>query len=147
MDTKSVASQLLSYLGNNPQLVSQFVEHPYSTTAAATGSDERISKDDMSQVLTQLAAQASGQSLGFTDTASAASTLMGQSGGSVHQLASALFGAATGSTNASADATAAKPSNVPSTAEILAKSAAGALAAQGLATLLTTALGTNKPKR
>lgn len=140
MDTKSVASQLLSFLGNNPQLVSQFVEHPYSTTASVTGSDERISKDDMSQVLTQLAAQASGQSLGSTDTANAASALMGQSGGSIHQLASSLFGGAT-------DSTASKPSGAPSMAEILAKSAAGALAAQGLATLLTTALGTNKPKQ
>lgn len=136
MDTKSVASQLLSYLGNNPQLVSQFVEHPYSTTAAATGSDERISKDDMSQVLTQIAAQVSGQQLGSSDTATAASALMGQNGGSVHQLASALFG---GAANASD-----KPSTGMSTAEILAKSAAGALAARGMAELLTMALGTKK---
>lgn len=136
MDTKSVASQLLSYLGNNPQLVSQFVEHPYSTTAAATGSDERISKDDMSQVLTQIAAQVSGQQLGSSDTATAASALMGQNGGSVHQLANALFG---GAANASE-----KPSTGMSTAEILAKSAAGALAARGMAELLTMALGTKK---
>lgn len=139
MDTKSAAAQLLNYLGNNPQLISQFVEHPYSTTAKATGSDERISKDDMSQVLTQVAAQVSGQKLDSSDTASAASTLMGQNGGSVHQLASALFGGA-------AQNAASKPASGVSTAEILAKSAAGALAARGLASLLVTALGTNKPK-
>ena len=63
MDTKSAAAQLLNYLGNNPQLISQFVEHPYSTTAKATGTDERISKDDMSQVLTQVAAQVMGNDM------------------------------------------------------------------------------------
>ena len=133
MDIQSAAAQLVSALASNPGLVSQFAQHPYSTTASVTGSDERISKADMSQVLAQVAAQVSGQQLGASDTANAASQMLDQTGGSVHSLASALFG---GATSGSAGA--------PSTAEILAKSVAGALAARGMAALLTTALGTNK---
>lgn len=134
MDIQSAAAQLVKALGNNPELVSQFANHPYSTTASVTGTDERISKTDMSQVLAQVAAQVSNQKLGSADTASVASTLLGQSGGSVHSLASALFGGATIGGSSAA----------PSTAEILAKSVAGGLAARGMAALLTNALGTNK---
>ena len=136
MDIQSVASQLIGYLGNDPEKITQLVEHPYSTTAAATGSNETISQKDMSQVLTQVAAQVSNQSLGAGETANLASALMGQSGGSVHSLASSLFGGAGTSPSSSGGG---------STAEILAKSVAGGLAARGMASLLTAALGTHKP--
>jgi len=136
MDIQSAAAQLVKALGNNPELVSQFANHPYSTTAQVTGTDERISKADMSQVLAQVAAQVSNQKLGSADTASVASQMLGQTGGSVHSLASALFGGA--------GSGASTPAGAPSTAEIIAKSVAGGLAARGMAALLTNALGANK---
>lgn len=142
MDVQSAATQLMSYLGNNPDLVSQFVQHPYSTTAAATGTDERISKADMSQILTQVAAQTTGQSLGSNNVASVASNLLGQNGGSIHALTSALFGGnAASASNASASASGAAGSSM---ADILAKTAIGAIASRGLASLITSALGTKK---
>ena len=131
MDIQSVASQLMGYLGNNPDLISQFVAHPYSTTAAATGTDDTISKDDMSQILTQVAAQFTGQSFGANDVAGMASNLLGQNGGSIHALASTLFG------NTSSD-------DVASMAEIAVNSAIGGIAARGMAQLLAGALGANK---
>ena len=134
MDIQSAAAQLVSALASNPELVSQFAKHPYSTTASVTGTDETISKSDMSQVLAQVAAQVGGQKLGAGDTASVASQMLGQTGGSVHSLASALFGGAASGT----------ASGAPSTAEIIAKSVAGGLAARGMAALLTNALGAGK---
>ena len=137
MDIQAAATQLIDYLGKNPDLVAQFAKHPYSTTATATGTDEKISKDDMSQIMTQVAAQSSGQKLGANDIASAATSLLGQSGGSVHALAGSLFGGATsGSTTSSSAA--------PSMADILAKSVIGGVAARGMASIITGALGTNK---
>lgn len=158
MDIQSVASQLVSALGANPDLVSQFAEHPYSTTASVTGSDENISQKDMSRIITQVAAQASGQELDTAGTKDLASALLGQSGGSVHSLASSLFGGGqqggsggldlggilgslTGGGSAGGDGNA---SAGPSMAEIAAKSIAGAAAARGLAALITGAMGTAK---
>jgi hypothetical protein len=137
MDIQSVANKLMGYLGNNPDLISQFVEHPYSTTAAAAGTDERISKNDMSQILTQVAAQSTGQSMGMGDITSIASTLLGQNNGSVHNLASALFGGAGAAAPAAS-------SSAPSMVDIAAKSLLGGIAARGVASLLTGALGANK---
>lgn len=133
MDIQSVASQLMGYLGNNPDLISQFVEHPYSTTAAATGTNDNISKDDMSQIVTQLAAQATGQSVPTADVSGIASSLLGQNGGSVHALTSALFG---GGSSAGAS----------SLADIAVKSLIGGIAARGAASLISGALGTKKAK-
>lgn len=92
MDIQQVASQLVNYLGKNPQLITQFIEHPYSTTAKATGSNAEISKRDMSQIVTAAAALANGQQLGMGDVANIASALMGQNNNSVHSLTSMLFG-------------------------------------------------------
>ena len=92
MDIQQVASQLINYLGKNPELITQFIEHPYSTTAKATGSDAEISKRDMSQIVTAAAALANGQQLGMGDVANIASALMGQNNNSVHSLTSMLFG-------------------------------------------------------
>ena len=60
MDVQSAASQLVKALGSNPDMLSQFAQHPYSTTAKVTGTDETISQKDMSRIITQVAAQASG---------------------------------------------------------------------------------------
>jgi hypothetical protein len=92
MDIQQVAKQLINYSGKNPQLIMQLIEHPYSTTAKATGSDAQISKKDMSQILTAAAALASGQQLGGSDVANIASALLGQNNNSVHSLTSMLFG-------------------------------------------------------
>ncbi len=133
MDIQAAASQLMGFLSENPDLVSQFVQHPYSTTAEATGSDATISKDDMSQIVTQVAAQTTGQSISASDVSGIASTLLGQNGGSVHALTSTLFGGASG--------------DVSSMAEVAIKSALGAVVARGAADLLTGALGLNKGKK
>lgn len=170
MDIQAIASQLVGYLGDNPELISQFVQHPYSTTAAATGSSEQISKEDMSQIVTQVAAQSTDQRVNSTDTANIASALMDANGGSVHALTSSLFGggsaAATATPAASSPAQDAAPAAGPlggmvdlggvigslfggkaasgqpdSMAQIAAKSVAGGLAARGLASLVTGAMG------
>lgn len=140
MDIQSVATQLMGYLGDNPDLIANFVRHPYSTTATATGSDERISQDDMSQIVTQMAAQVTGQKIGSGDVAGLASTLLGQNGGSVHAMTSALFG---GGSSASAPASA----NAPSMIDIAAKSIMGGIAARGAASIITGALGAKKPSK
>ena len=139
MDIQAAATQLIDYLGKNPELLAQFAKHPYSTTATATGTDEKISKDDMSQIMTQVAAQSTGQKLGSADIATAATNLLSQNGGSIHALAGSLFGGA-----ASAGANSAASSAAPSMADIIAKSVIGGVAARGMASLITGALGTNK---
>lgn len=133
MDIQAVASQLMSYIGNNPDLLAQFAEHPYSTTAAATGSDEKISKKDMSQIATQVAAKSAGQPVGAADLSGIAASLLGQNGGSVHALTGALFG------GASSD-------DVASMAEIAMKSAIGGVVAKGAGSLIASAIGGKKPK-
>ena len=92
MDVQSVAKQLINYLGDNPQLIQQFIQHPYSTTATAIGTDERISKKDMSEVVTAAAAMSNNQKLSMGDVANIASLLLGQNHNSVHELTSMLFG-------------------------------------------------------
>jgi len=195
VDITSAASQLMGALGNNPDLLSQFAAHPYSTTAQVTGTNETISQKDMSRIIAQLAGQATGQNLGTNDTKDLAAALLGQSGGSVHNLASMLFGGATSPAAApqatTAASTSAKPtsgkkkrttsstsaqaaaapaaapaaanaggfdltsllgslsggssnSGAPSMAEIVARSIAGGVAARGMASLITSALGANK---
>ena len=92
MDIQKTAKTLIKYLGQNPELIKRFIEHPYSTTATAVGSDARISKKDMSEVLTATAAMSNNQKLGMSDVANIASALLSQNGNSVHSLASMLFG-------------------------------------------------------
>ena len=95
MDIQNVATQLVAYLGQNPALITQFIEHPYSTTAKVTGSNAEISKKDMSQIVTATAALANDQKLSMGDVATISSALMGQNGNSVHALTSMLFGGGT----------------------------------------------------
>ena len=95
MDILKVASQLLDFLGNDPSLITQFIEHPYSTTAQAIGTEDEISKTDMSQVATAAAALSSNQTLDLGDIANIASALMGQNNNSVHSLTNMLFGGGT----------------------------------------------------
>ena len=161
MDVSAAVSQLFSALSGNPALATQFAEHPYSTTAQVTGTQEDISQKDMSRIVTQLAAQAGGTQLDAGATKDLASALLGQSGGSVHTLASALFGGAAAQASGASEASGAqasnaaiggfdlsgilgmlteKPSGADSLAEIAAKSIAGGVASRGLAALFTGAL-------
>lgn len=103
MDILSIAQQLFGAVQQNPQTITNLVEHPYSTTQQVTGSAQQLNRTDMSQVITMLAAlmggaqpkqqaqtqQAAGLDLGAL--ANAAQTLLGQNNNSVHDLASTLF--------------------------------------------------------
>ena len=93
MDIQKTATQLVNYLGQNPELITQFIEHPYSTTAKAMGTTERISKEDMSKIAVSAAALSRNQKISGNDIANIASVLLGQNGGSVHALTNMLFGA------------------------------------------------------
>lgn len=92
MDIKSIVSQLIKFLGSNPQLIAQFLSHPYSTTQQATGATSQLSSNDMGQVLTALAGLSSGQEVDYGNLAGIAAQLLGSNGGSAHSLASSLFG-------------------------------------------------------
>lgn len=95
MDIQNAAKQLVNYLGQNPALITQFIEHPYSTTAKATGTDAEISKKDMSQIVTAAAALSNNQKLDMGQVAAISSALLGQNNDSVHSLTSMLFGGGT----------------------------------------------------
>lgn len=94
MATTDIAQQLIGFLTSNPAQLSNFLNHPYSTVQEATGAKEKLSRDDMSQVITATAAQATGAKLPTDQLAGIASALLSQNGGSVHSLTSALFGGA-----------------------------------------------------
>lgn len=98
-DIPQLAEQVVKYLGQHPEMLSQFVDHPYSTVQEATQAEEKLDRTNMSQLLTAAAALATGQasSASVLDTgnlATLAGNLLGQNGNSVHSLASSLFGAA-----------------------------------------------------
>lgn len=92
MANADIASTLVNYLAGNPDLITQFLSHPYSTTQQATGAEEQLSKTDMSEVVTAAAALSTGQNVDFTNLSSVASDLLSQNNGSVHSLTSMLFG-------------------------------------------------------
>ena len=93
-----LAEQVVQYLAQNPQMLGNFVEHPYSTVQTATNSQDKLNRIDMSQLLTAAASLASGQTqsasaFNQSNLASLASNLLGQNDNSIHSLASSLFGA------------------------------------------------------
>ena len=92
MANADIAQTLMSFLGSNPQMLTQFLDHPYSTVQEATGSEEKLSSTDMSQVVTAMASLASGNQADMSGLAGLASGLLTSNGGSVHQLVNALFG-------------------------------------------------------
>ena len=96
-----IAQTLVSALSSNPDLLNTFLQHPYSAVQEATGADEKLDKQDMSEVVTAAAGIASGQSIDASNLGGLASTLLGQNGNSVHTLVGSLFG---GQSTASASA-------------------------------------------
>ena len=92
MANVDIASTLVQFLAQNPQLITQFLDHPYSTTQQATGASEQLSQTDMSEVVTAAAALSTGNNVDFSNLASVAATLLSQNNGSVHTLTNTLFG-------------------------------------------------------
>lgn len=96
-DIPQLAEQVVKYLGQHPEMLTQFVDHPYSTVQEATKAEEKLDRTGMSQLLTAAAALATGQapSASALDTgnlATLAGNLLGQNDNSIHTLASSLFG-------------------------------------------------------
>jgi hypothetical protein len=92
MANVDIASTLIKFLASNPELITQFLNHPYSTTQQATGASQQLSQTDMSEVVTAAAAMSTGQNVDMSNLAGVASTLLAQNGGRVPQLTNALFG-------------------------------------------------------
>lgn len=119
MANTDIASTLVQFLAKNPSLITQFLDHPYSTTQQATGADEQLSKTDMSEVVTAAAALSTGNNVDFSNLSNVASTLLSQNGGSVHSLTNMLFG--TSQQAAAAQAQAAAAQNQQAQAQAQAK--------------------------
>lgn len=97
-DIPLLAEQVVKYLGQHPEMLQQFVDHPYTTVQQATKVEEKLDRTDMSQLLTLAAALAGGQtqsaqSVDPTSLATLAGNLLGQNDNSIHELAGSLFGA------------------------------------------------------
>ena len=89
-----IAQILVNAVANNPDLLSTFLEHPYTAVQEATGADEKLDKEDMSEVVTAAAGYASGQSFDTSMISGLASALLGSNDNSVHTLVGSLFGGA-----------------------------------------------------
>ena len=92
MASQDIVQQLVNSVVSNPDLMSNLVEHPYSTVRDVTGQEE-VSRDDVSQALAAFSALCGGQQVDFGNLASIASSLLADNGGSAHAMAQSLFGA------------------------------------------------------
>ena len=92
MDTASMIKNLIGGVMENPSLLGNLSEHPYSTIAQTSGINEQISRDQASQVLAAFANLASPGSTDLTGLSSMASGMLADNGNSVHSLAASLFG-------------------------------------------------------
>ena len=91
MNIESVVQLIAGEVAKNPQMLTSLLNHPYSTIGNATNNDN-VSKDEASQVVAAVSQLACGSAVDFGSLASMASGLLGQNGGSVHQLANSLLG-------------------------------------------------------
>ena len=91
MNIESVVQLLAGEVAKNPQMLTNLLQHPYSTIGNATNNDN-VSKDEASQVVAAMSQLAGGNSVDFGGLAAMASGLLGQNNGSVHQLANSLLG-------------------------------------------------------
>ena len=132
MANSDIAGTLVQFLAQNPSLITQFLDHPYSVTQEATGSAVQLGQADQAEVVTAAAALSTGNAVDFTNLSSVASSLLSQNGGSVHALTNALFGTSTQATQA-AQAQPAQASGVASSGLDLSTlvSLAGALTGAG----------------
>lgn len=99
MSAQALIQQVIAGLVQNPSMLTNLMEHPYSTVKDVTGNQD-VSKEEVAETVAGVSALANGQAIDFGQLGNLAQSLLGQNGGSVHQLASSLFGgAATGGTN------------------------------------------------
>lgn len=91
MDIQSIVQQLAGEVAKDPSMLSNMLQHPYSTIGNATGNDN-VSKEEASQVVTALSSLACGSAVDFTQLAGMASSMLSQNDGSVHSLANSLLG-------------------------------------------------------
>ena len=91
MNIESIVQQIAGEVAKNPQMLTNLLQHPYSTIGNATNNDN-VSKEEASQVVTAVSQLACGSAVDFGSLASMASSFLGQNNGSVHQLANALLG-------------------------------------------------------
>lgn len=89
--SEAILQQILNSVTSDPSLLSNMVEHPYSTIGNITN-NSNVSKEEASQVVTAVTQLAGGQSVDLGNIASVASQLMGQNNNSVHSLSSSLLG-------------------------------------------------------
>ena len=93
--TEAVLQTVLNSVTSNPSLLSNMVEHPYSTIGNITNNNN-VSKDEAAQVVTAITQLAGGQSVNLGSLAGTASQLLGQNNNSVHSLSSSLLGSLLG---------------------------------------------------
>ena len=129
----AILQQVLSSVTQNPSLLSNMVDHPYSTIGNITNNNN-VSKEEASQVVTALAQLAGGQSVNTNNIGTLASQLLGQNNNSVHSLSSSLLGSLLGGGQSSGglfSSAQAKPTSSLATS-ILGNLAGAALGSGGL---------------
>lgn len=102
MANQDIVQQLINSVVSDPDLFSTLVQHPYSAVRTATGAEE-VSKEEASQAVAAVSLLGSGKTVDFGNLAEIASTLLAQSDGSVHTMASALLGEDSPATPSPAD--------------------------------------------
>lgn len=91
MATQDIVQQLLGVVAQNPSILTNLMEHPYSTVKEVTGQEE-VSREQAAEVVTATTALASGQAIDFNNISQMASQLLGNNDNSVHTLANSLLG-------------------------------------------------------
>ena len=91
MDIQDMIQMLLGSAQKEPDILSQLVEHPYSTIRGVTGLQD-ISREQASQVVAGTAAAARGQQIDLGSLGGIAQMLLGKSDNSVHSMADMLLG-------------------------------------------------------
>ena len=91
MDIQELVQTLVGSATENPDLLGNLMQHPYSTIGNLTNNNN-VSSEEASQAVTAVAALAGGQNIDFGNLSSVASQLLSDNGGSVHNLAASLLG-------------------------------------------------------
>ena len=110
MATLDIVQELIGVVAKNPSILTNLMEHPYSTVKDVTGMEE-VSREQAAEVVTATTALASGRQVDFDNIAQMAQQLLGKNDNSVHTLASSLLGNALGGGN-QANATGGIPTDI-----------------------------------
>ncbi len=95
MNMQDIVGQIAQQAIQNPQVLTDLMNHPYSSVKQVTGEQE-VSRDEVSQVLAGVSGLASGNKVDFANLAGIASQLLAANDGSAHTMATSLLGAQTG---------------------------------------------------